>query len=98
MTQYNGACMAAQLARIQADDSAEAARLKQRALELLRRAYVELGYNGSSGIDNDPDLAPLFDDPEFQALVLEVKPPRSEVRSDRANGIHQGVSGMVWRD
>ena len=78
-TQYNGACIAAQLARIQADASPlEASRLKKLALKLLRRAYVELGYDGSSGVDNDPDLAPFFDDPEFQALLFELKPPVPE--------------------
>ena len=50
---YNAACVAAQLTRILKDrDPTELATYKQRALELIRRAY-EKGHTGNAGIEND---------------------------------------------
>ena len=58
--QYNAACIAAQLVRV-CDEKGLAgkAKFKDLALQLLRKAYADLGYNGSSGIDNDPDFIPI---------------------------------------
>ena len=46
------------------------------ALRLLRRS-VELGSYRDEVIANDPDLASLHGDPEFETIVAEVK-KRSE--------------------
>ncbi len=73
LSAYNAACIAAQLARIQLRaDPVPAAALHQRALALLRRACLELGYADMENLYNDPDLALLHDDPEFHNVMLEI--------------------------
>ena len=72
--------MAAQLARIQADADPGKRRVSRNGHWNCCDGHTSnLAYDGSSGIDNDPDLAPLYDDPEFQALVVRVEASRSEV-------------------
>ncbi len=69
---YNAACAAAQLTRILKDTQPTALAVwKRQSLTWLGWAY-RLGYSDRNGIDNDPDFAPLHDDPDFAVVAAGV--------------------------
>lgn len=75
-THYNAACIAAQLSLLPLNrDLPVEEKLKLRAVQLLRRAYKDLDFDGNAQLDQDADLVPLHNDPGFQQLVREIKPP-----------------------
>ncbi|XZE55926.1 protein kinase domain-containing protein [Planctomycetaceae bacterium SH139] len=75
--QYNAACIAAQLVQVcELQQLPGKDEFRTLALERLRKAYINLNYNDQgSGLDNDPDFIPLFEDQDFLALLAELKPP-----------------------
>jgi len=71
---YNFACLCLLL-----ESPDDRAAREQRAIELLRKA-ISAGFRNARHMQNDPDLAPLRERADFQALIMDISFPTDPFR------------------